>query len=104
MAVLACLQMEAFVLPAGMGLWINVLTNTSIKQISAHTAIYQAIYITSVIVSTHPIHCALDDTDRSFSPAVDTVDCYGKPSRLLRTSPPKPVFATVRAGTPSEEN
>ncbi|KAF8175155.1 hypothetical protein BJ912DRAFT_931183 [Pholiota molesta] len=50
MAVLACLQLEAFVLPAGMGLWINVLTNTSIKVISQHTAAYQAVYITSVLL------------------------------------------------------
>ncbi|KAF8961595.1 hypothetical protein BDZ97DRAFT_1759777 [Flammula alnicola] len=34
MAVLACLQMEAFVLTAGMGLWINVLANTAINKIS----------------------------------------------------------------------
>ena len=51
MAVLACLQMEAFVLTAGMGLWINVLSSTAIKLISEHTGVYQAIYITSVVVS-----------------------------------------------------
>ncbi|KJA15153.1 hypothetical protein HYPSUDRAFT_208137 [Hypholoma sublateritium FD-334 SS-4] len=50
MAVLACLQMEAFVLTAGMGLWINVLTSTSIKLISEHTGAYQAVYITSVVL------------------------------------------------------
>ncbi|KAF9472835.1 hypothetical protein BDN70DRAFT_868024 [Pholiota conissans] len=50
MALLACLQLEAFVLPAGMGLWINVLTNTAIKEISLHSGAYQAVYITSVIL------------------------------------------------------
>ncbi|KAF8870641.1 hypothetical protein CPB84DRAFT_1801795 [Gymnopilus junonius] len=48
MAVLACLQMEAFVLPASMGLWIDVLRNTSIARISAHTGVYVALIITTV--------------------------------------------------------
>ncbi|KDR74112.1 hypothetical protein GALMADRAFT_250902 [Galerina marginata CBS 339.88] len=49
MAVLACLQLEAFVLVTGMGLWTDVLMNTAIAKISAHTTIYQALFIFTTI-------------------------------------------------------
>lgn len=50
MAVLACLQLEAFVLVAAMGLWIDVLINTAIAGISAHTTEYKALFIASTIL------------------------------------------------------
>ncbi|KAF5375349.1 hypothetical protein D9615_008029 [Tricholomella constricta] len=50
MAVLACLQLEAFVLVAAMGLWIDVLINTAIAKISAHTALYKALFIVTAIL------------------------------------------------------
>ncbi|KAF8154026.1 hypothetical protein B0H34DRAFT_720077 [Crassisporium funariophilum] len=50
MAVLACLQMEAFVLVTSMGLWIDVLMNTAIARISAHTPIYKALFIATAIL------------------------------------------------------
>jgi len=50
MALLASLQLEIFVLIAGMGLWINILTDTAISLISAHTPIYKALYISTVIL------------------------------------------------------
>ncbi|RDB19618.1 hypothetical protein Hypma_013245 [Hypsizygus marmoreus] len=50
MAVLACLQLEAFVLTAAMGLWIDVLMNTAIARISAHTTIYQGLFILTIIL------------------------------------------------------
>lgn len=51
MAVLACLQLEAFVLLAAMGLWIDVLINTAIAEISAHTLEYKGLFIATSIVS-----------------------------------------------------
>lgn len=50
MAVLACLQLEAFVLVTGMGLWVDVLINTSIRKISAHTPVYIALFIATSIL------------------------------------------------------
>jgi len=50
MAVLACLQMEAFVLVTGMALWIDVLVNTAIAQISEHTPIYKALFICTCVL------------------------------------------------------
>jgi hypothetical protein len=50
MAVLACLQLEAFVLVAAMGLWIDVLMNTAIAEISQHTTEYKALFISSAIL------------------------------------------------------
>jgi len=50
MAVLACLQLEAFVLVAATGLWIDVLINTAIEGISAHTKVYKALFIASIIL------------------------------------------------------
>jgi len=47
MAILACLQMEAFVLITSGGLWIDVLMNTAIVRISEHTKLYQALFITT---------------------------------------------------------
>ncbi|KAF5314239.1 hypothetical protein D9619_011880 [Psilocybe cf. subviscida] len=50
MALLACLQLEVFPLAAGMGLWINVLLTSSILHISEHTNLYEALYISTVII------------------------------------------------------
>jgi len=50
MAVLACLQLEAFVLAAAMGLWIDVLMNTAITEISAHTPVYIGAFISTILV------------------------------------------------------
>jgi len=50
MALLACLQLEIFVLVAGMGLWINVLTDTAMSHVSTHTPVYKAIYIFQVTI------------------------------------------------------
>lgn len=54
MAVLACLQLEAFALPVAMGLWVDVLFNTAISKISEHTPIYKAAFIVTTVVSTVP--------------------------------------------------
>ncbi|KAK0200313.1 hypothetical protein DFS33DRAFT_1360473 [Desarmillaria ectypa] len=45
MAIQACLQLEVYILPAGMGLWIDQLFNTYIKHISEHTKIYEGAFI-----------------------------------------------------------
>jgi hypothetical protein len=50
LAVLACLQLEAFILITSVGLWIDVLMNTAIKEISSHTAVYDALFISTVIL------------------------------------------------------
>ncbi|KAG5638405.1 hypothetical protein H0H81_000182 [Sphagnurus paluster] len=50
MAVLACLQLEAFVLVAAMGLWIDTLINTAISKISSHTPEYKALFIATSIL------------------------------------------------------
>ncbi|KAJ7442139.1 hypothetical protein B0H11DRAFT_495803 [Mycena galericulata] len=51
MAIEACLQLEVFVLMAATGLWIDVLINTGIRLISTHTALYDALIIsTSLLV------------------------------------------------------
>jgi hypothetical protein len=50
MAVLACLQLEAFVLTAAMGLWVDVLFNTAIAGISEHTPLYKALFIFTTLV------------------------------------------------------
>ncbi|KAK0200980.1 hypothetical protein DFS33DRAFT_1386928 [Desarmillaria ectypa] len=45
MAVQACLQLELYVLMAGMGLWIDQLFNTYIGAISEHTLVYEGVFI-----------------------------------------------------------
>ncbi|KAK0453003.1 uncharacterized protein EV420DRAFT_1557961 [Desarmillaria tabescens] len=45
MAIQACLQLEVYILPAGMGLWIDQLFNTYIKYISEHTQVYESVFI-----------------------------------------------------------
>ncbi|KAG7447266.1 uncharacterized protein BT62DRAFT_893177, partial [Guyanagaster necrorhizus] len=45
MAVQACLQLELYVLMAGMGLWIDQLFNTYVGAISEHTFIYEGVFI-----------------------------------------------------------
>lgn len=45
MAVQACLQLELYVLMAGMGLWIDQLFNTYIGAISEHTFVYEGVFI-----------------------------------------------------------
>ncbi|KAF4611421.1 hypothetical protein D9613_003786 [Agrocybe pediades] len=50
MAILACLQLEAFVLVTSGGLWIDILINTAILQISAHTKLYQALFISTTVI------------------------------------------------------
>ncbi|KAG7440131.1 uncharacterized protein BT62DRAFT_924236 [Guyanagaster necrorhizus] len=45
MAIQACLQLEVYILPAGMGLWIDQLFNTYIRYISEHTILYEGIFI-----------------------------------------------------------
>lgn len=51
MAVLACLQLEVFVLVTAMVLWLDVLLNTAIKELSEHTPEYKAVsIITSVLL------------------------------------------------------
>ena len=51
MAVLACLQLEVFVLVTSLGLWSKTLTGTAMARISAHTPLYKALYIGTIIVS-----------------------------------------------------
>ncbi|KAF8662748.1 hypothetical protein AX16_001106 [Volvariella volvacea WC 439] len=50
MAVLACLQLEVFVLLAAICLWVDVLFNTAIKLLSEHTDAYQAVFILTAIL------------------------------------------------------
>ncbi|KAF9456389.1 hypothetical protein BDZ94DRAFT_1315202 [Collybia nuda] len=50
MAVLACLQLEAFALPVAAGLWVDVLFNTAISGISTHTKEYKAAFIFTTLV------------------------------------------------------
>ncbi|KAG6837784.1 hypothetical protein H0H93_001711 [Arthromyces matolae] len=49
MAVLACLQLECFFLVAAGGLWIDVLVNTYIAEISAHTILYKGLFTATTI-------------------------------------------------------
>lgn len=51
MAVLVCLQLECFVVLAAGGLWIDVLVNTAIANISSHSLIYKGLFIITAIVS-----------------------------------------------------
>ncbi len=60
MAMQACLQLEVYILPAGMGLWIDQLFNTYINHISEHTEIYKGVFIFYTVVrisSTMVIIC-----------------------------------------------
>ncbi|KAG6908040.1 hypothetical protein DXG01_006402 [Tephrocybe rancida] len=50
MALLACLQLECFVLVAAAGLWADVLVNTAIAEISAHTPVYKALFTATTIL------------------------------------------------------
>ncbi|KAF8990257.1 hypothetical protein BDQ17DRAFT_1433912 [Cyathus striatus] len=50
MAVLACLQLEAFVLIVALGLWLDVLFNTAIHGISGHSKFYVAAIIITMII------------------------------------------------------
>jgi len=50
-AVQACLQLELFVLTAAMSLWLDQLLNTALRDISAHTVVYDALVgITTVLL------------------------------------------------------
>jgi len=50
MAVLACLQLEVFVLVTSLGLWSKALSGTAMAHISAHTPLYKALYIGTIIL------------------------------------------------------
>jgi len=50
MAVLACLQLECFVVVAATGLWVDVLFNTAISKLSAHTTIYEGLFILTTVL------------------------------------------------------
>jgi len=50
MAIQACLQLEVFVLVAGTSLWVDVLLNTAIKDISSYTKVYDALIIGTAIL------------------------------------------------------
>jgi len=49
LAVLACLQLEVFVLVAAMVLWLDVLLNTAIRELSEHTPAYNACSILTAV-------------------------------------------------------
>ncbi|KAF8797710.1 hypothetical protein BYT27DRAFT_6928724 [Phlegmacium glaucopus] len=92
MAVLACLQLEAFVLVTSMGLWIMVLTETAIAQISSHTKVYKALYITTMIVSPRAFMTTIQPIQLffcAFSKASVAMDSHGRvfalPSSLTTT-------------------
>lgn len=56
MAVLACLQLEAFVLVAATALWVDILRETAISVISEHTGVYRtAVILTMVVMYSHSI-------------------------------------------------
>ncbi|KAF5353498.1 hypothetical protein D9756_008120 [Leucocoprinus leucothites] len=50
LAVLSCLQLEVFMLLTVMGLWIDVLLNTAIKRISAHTPAYLGVFVSTSVI------------------------------------------------------
>jgi len=50
MAIQACLQLGVFVLVAATSLWVDVLATTSIKEISAHTSVYDSLIIATTIL------------------------------------------------------
>ncbi|KAF7298362.1 hypothetical protein MKEN_01360800 [Mycena kentingensis (nom. inval.)] len=50
MAMLACLQLEVFVLVAGTSLWLNILTKTAIAQLAHHAELYKAGAIFSLVI------------------------------------------------------
>jgi len=50
LAVFSCLQLEVFILVTAMGLWVDVLHNTAIREISAHTSAYLGVFITTAII------------------------------------------------------
>ncbi|CAK5271014.1 unnamed protein product [Mycena citricolor] len=50
MAVQACLQMEVFVLVAATSLWVDVLATSSIRKLSAHTNLYDALIIATTVI------------------------------------------------------
>ncbi|KAJ6482872.1 hypothetical protein C8R47DRAFT_574998 [Mycena vitilis] len=50
MAVEACLQLEVFVLVAATSLWVDVLTQTSIRDIETHTVLYDGLIILTTIL------------------------------------------------------
>jgi len=50
MAVLACLQLEVFVLVISLGLWSKTLTETTMAHISEHTPVYKALYIGTIVL------------------------------------------------------
>ncbi|TFK69795.1 hypothetical protein BDN72DRAFT_896988 [Pluteus cervinus] len=49
LAVLACLQLEAFVLVAAMCLWLDILLHTALEKISEHTPAYKALFILTTL-------------------------------------------------------
>ncbi|KAJ7073262.1 hypothetical protein B0H15DRAFT_917641 [Mycena belliarum] len=50
MAVEACLQLEVFVLVAATSLWSDILINTGIRDISAHTRTYYGVIIGTTVL------------------------------------------------------
>jgi hypothetical protein len=50
LALLATLQLEVFILTCGMSMWIDILLNTAIARISAHTPEYIGVFVTSAVL------------------------------------------------------
>jgi hypothetical protein len=50
MAILACLQLEVFVLVVAMALWVEKLTNSPMATYSWHTTVYQGLFIFTTVV------------------------------------------------------
>lgn len=52
LGVFVCLQLSVYLLVSSMGLWIDQLVNGAIARISSFTAIYLALFIFTIIVSS----------------------------------------------------
>lgn len=72
LALLACLQLEGFILTAGLGMWIDVLLNTAIGQVTPLMRIYIGGFVGTMLVSpTLPVNFALNPDDNSDSSYLD---------------------------------
>jgi hypothetical protein len=77
MALLSILYLEVFVLITSLGLWHRNLSGTAVDHMTAHTPIYQAVLLATLIVSPCVLFLIVDHSTILSLKASFTMDRYG---------------------------
>lgn len=79
LGVFVCLQLSVYLLVSSMGLWIDQLVNGAIARISSFTAIYLALFIFTIIVSSRLLctQCICADQMMAYIAGPSTLDING---------------------------